>query len=165
MNEKRPTTTASPIAGTPTVTNSTLASATGTASGLAPVLDSLTIAAERVPDFYQRAMARYFELCPDSRSLMSHTDEYIQGRMMEQVVSLFMENDLEALDSYFAFEATNHHSYGAEPQMYRHLFEACLDVVVTANAQDWNDTAAAAWQTQIDRLLGCMLKHLPSSPR
>lgn len=128
---------------------------------LAPIIRALAVAAERVPDFYNQVIARYFELSPESKALMSHTDNHIQGRMMEQVVGLLMEADLESLDIYFAFEAANHHGYGAEPKMYQHLFAACEQVVAAANADDWDQNTATQWQAQTERLLASLNKHLP----
>ena len=155
MNEPPRATTATPSTSAPTNSEPRL-------DGL---ITSLELAAQRVPDFYHRVFERYFELCPDSQALMSHTDSHIRGRMMEQVVSLLMDDDIESLDTYFAFEAANHLSYGAKPHMYENLFNACEQIVTSANAGDWNKTAAGAWQTQTARLLHAMQKHLPEPGR
>ena len=133
--------------------------ATSTVPPLAALVRSLELTSERLDNFYDQVFERYFELCPDSRDLMNHTDTHMRGRMMEQVVALFMDDDLESLDIYFAFEAANHQSYGAEPHMYENLFDACQQVVATANAQDWNNAAHADWQAQSARLLAAMHKH------
>ena len=130
---------------------------------LAALIRSLELTGEVLDDFYGEVFARYFELCPDSRALMSHTDTHMRGRMLEQVVALFMNDDLESLDTYFAFEAANHESYGAEPHMYENLFAACQQVVASANAQDWSDAAQTDWQTQSERLLAAMHKHCTTS--
>lgn len=156
MNEPPHATTATPTTRAPATS-----APSDTGRGLDGLITSLELAAERVPDFYHRVFERYFELCPDSQELMSHTDAHIRGRMMEQVVSLLMDDDIESLDTYFAFEAANHFSYGAQPHMYENLFDACKQVVTNANAKDWNNEAARAWQSQTARLLRAMHKHLP----
>ncbi len=112
------------------------------------LIATLESAATAEPDFYGAAFSRYFELCPDSRELMQHTDELMRGRMMEQVVSLLMDADAGSLEVYFKFEVGNHEAYGAQPHMYAHLFQACEDVTRECCALPWGSEEDVAWAKQ-----------------
>jgi len=95
-------------------------------ASLQPLVATLESAANAAPDIYELAFNRYFELCPDSKALLQHTDELMRGRMMEQVMSLLMDESAADLEIYFKFEVSNHEGYGAAPVMYQHLFAACI---------------------------------------
>lgn len=112
------------------------------------LIATLESAAAVEPDFYGATFSRYFELCPDSRELMQHTDEMMRGRMMEQVVGLLMDADAESLEVYFKFEVGNHEAYGAQPHMYAHLFQACEDVTRELCTLPWGPEEDAAWAKQ-----------------
>lgn len=112
------------------------------------LIATLENAATAVPDFYGLAFERYFELCPDSRDLMLHTDDLMRGRMMEQVVTLLMDGDVGGLEVYFKFEVGNHEAYGAKPHMYAHLFQACEDVAKEHCTLPWGSEEDVAWAKQ-----------------
>lgn len=136
---------------------------------LQPLLTSLERAAIAEPDIYEVVFARYFVLCPESRELLQHSDELMRGRMMEQVMSLFMDEDVGSLDVYFKFEVGNHEGYGAQPHMYGHLFQACKEVVRESCLMDatrdamrdamWDAEMEQAWDTQIGVLLGLIERY------
>ena len=126
---------------------------------LQPLVDSLAIAAESAPDIYELVFARYFELCPDSKELLEHTDDLIRGRMMEQVMSLLMDEDLKSLELYFKFEVANHEGYGALLPMYGHLLRACKEVTQSYNSCAWTDQTNSIWDGQINVLLELIEKH------
>jgi|GEM_PF-600542 len=131
------------------------------------VTESLQQAADAEPDIYAVAFERYFQLCPESRELLQHTDDLMRGRMMEQVMSLLMDEDAQSLDNYFRFEVGNHESYGALPHMYVHLFQACREVVeevvqeaVKHNSADgFSQEMARAWEEQIGVLLAMIKRY------
>ncbi len=124
-----------------------------------PLVESLTLAAETVPDFYAAVFDRYFELCPESRELMQHTDDHMRGRMMEQVVLLLLDDNIESLETYFAFEIANHVSYGAAEHMYGNLFSACQQVVQEGIGDAWNSAVERSWNNQLQRLLDSIHRH------
>ncbi len=126
---------------------------------LQPLVDSLAVAAESASDIYELVFARYFELCPDSRELLEHTDDLIRGRMMEQVMSLLMDEDLQNLELYFKFEVANHEGYGALLPMYGHLFCACKDVTQSYSSSAWTEQTNSVWDAQISLLLELIEKH------
>lgn len=128
-------------------------------SVLQPLLDSLESAAAAQPEIYALAFDRYFELCPESRELLQHSDELMRGRMMEQVMSLLMDENAAGLEVYFKFEVNNHEGYGAAPHMYRHLFQACKDVTSAHGGKGWNAQAERAWDNQIQLLLDLVAKY------
>ena len=123
------------------------------------LIATLESAANAETDFYAAAFTRYFELCPDSRELMQHTDELMRGRMKEQVVSLLMDADAGSLEVYFKFEVANHEAYGALPQMYAHLFQACEDVARENCELPWGSEEDAAWAKQRRVLLELIGRH------
>ncbi|MCP5184354.1 MAG: globin [Pseudomonadales bacterium] len=118
------------------------------------VVDSLAMAAEAGGDINDAIYARYFELCPDSRQVMQHTDEYMRGRMLDEVYRLVMNDDTAGDREYLTFETGNHQSYGAQPHMYENLLLAVRDVVRDAMGDGWSPAIAAAWDTRMGELLG-----------
>ena len=126
---------------------------------LQPLLETLESAAEAAPDIYELAFNRYFELCPESKELLQHSDELMRGRMMEQVMGLLMDDNAVELDIYFKFEISNHEGYGAAPHMYQHLFAACKEVTQTHSGDVWNASANESWDQQISVLLGLIEKY------
>ena len=128
-------------------------------SSLQPLLTSMEIAASVQPDIYDHAFERYFELCPESKELLRHADNLMLGRMMEQVMSLLMEEDVEDLEVYFRFEVGNHEGYGAQLPMYEHLFQACRDVVAKNCEGQWDADTDRSWSAQIDTLLRLVAKY------
>ncbi len=124
-----------------------------------PLVESLSLAAETVPDFYAAVFDRYFELCPESRELMQHTDNHMRGRMLEQVVLLLLDDDIESLESYFAFEVANHIAYGTSEHMYGNLFSACQQVVQENIGDAWDAACERSWNAQLQRLLDSIHRH------
>jgi len=126
---------------------------------LQPLLDTLENAADAAPDIYELAFNRYFELCPESKELLQHSDELMRGRMMEQVMGLLMDDNAADLEIYFKFEVSNHEGYGAAPHMYQHLFAACKEVTQAHSGAAWNASANECWDQQISLLLELIKKY------
>jgi len=119
-----------------------------------PLLASLERAAEVAGDISPAIYDRYFERCPDSRAIMSHTDEYMRGRMLDEVYRLLMNDNLTGDRDYLAFETVNHRAYGAAGHMYENLLLAVRDVVRGALGPDWTESTAQAWDARVAELLG-----------
>jgi len=117
------------------------------------IIDSMERVAERSGDITEAVYERYFERCEASKALMSHMDQYMHGRMLEQVFMLLMEEGEEELQRYLAFETTNHASYGVEFYMYENLFAAVQDVIYDSLSDDVSDAVRNAWQARVDTLL------------
>jgi len=116
---------------------------------LASLEQAAEIAGDIAPDIYNR----YFERCPDSQSIMLHTDEHMRGRMIEEVYRLLMADSVAHEREYLAFETSNHRAYGALPHMYENLLLATQDVVQKALGAEFTEEMKAAWERRLDDLL------------
>jgi hypothetical protein len=109
-------------------------------------------------DLNSDVFARYFELSPASGTLMRYTDEYMRGRMLEQVYQLMLgEADFEA---WLDFELGNHREYGVTDDMYSHLFAALHQVTREHAGAQWRAEWEQAWHTRVDELLAFIGEHL-----
>lgn len=118
-----------------------------------PITTSFEIAGDRLGDINAPVYQRYYALCPASKQLMSHIDQYVQGRMLEEVIEVLLTEHLETLRDYLRFETKTHVSYGVEPTMYANLLAAVRDTVRDAMGDDWNATFADAWDARIAMVL------------
>jgi len=118
------------------------------------LLDCLAQAAEIAGDIAPDIYNRYFERCPDSRSIMLHTDEHMRGRMIEEVYRLLMAESVVEEREYLAFETNNHRAYGTQPHMYENLLLATQDVVQKALGTGFTAEMKTAWQRRLEDLLG-----------
>lgn len=116
---------------------------------LASLEQAAEIAGDIAPDIYNR----YFERCPDSRSIMLHTDEHMRGRMIEEVYRLLMAEGVTEEREYLAFETSNHRAYGAQTHMYENLLLATQDVVQKALGRGFTPEMKAAWERRLEDLL------------
>ncbi|MDZ7684751.1 MAG: globin [Gammaproteobacteria bacterium] len=102
------------------------------------------------PDVY----AAYFKRCPGSEALMSHIDNLVRGKMLNEVFRLMLEPSLLDESRYLDFEVDNHRrAYSVEPHMYGNLLAALKDTVRDLIIEDWTNEMDAAWQQRIDELL------------
>lgn len=125
-----------------------------TAATTDPVATSLEIAATAAGDITQEVYRRYFAACPGSEALMSHIDDLVRGRMLEEVLRLIMLGDYSSEKQYLDFEVANHKlAYSVEPHMYRNLLQALQDTVEDAVGEDWTGEFETAWNTRRERLL------------
>ena len=116
---------------------------------LASLEQAAEIAGDIAPDIYNR----YFERCPDSHSIMLHTDEHMRGRMIEEVYRLLMVESVAQEREYLAFETSNHRAYGALPHMYENLLLATQDVVQKTLGAGFDQEMKAAWERRLEDLL------------
>lgn len=117
------------------------------------IIDSLERAGEAAGDITPAVYAQYFAACPESKDLMSHVDQYMQGRMLTEVLRLVMGEDAGTDANYLEFETHNHASYGVKPHMYTNLLFALRDTVRGALGDAWCGSYDAAWQGRIEELL------------
>lgn len=117
------------------------------------IVESLELVAERRGDVTADVMRIYHQRCPASAALMDHMDEYMMGRMMDQVLLLLMEDGREELENYLKFETGNHESYGVQPHMYDSLLSSVRDCVAEVLGDDFDPSMQAAWQARIGVLL------------
>jgi hypothetical protein len=117
------------------------------------IASSFETAGERLGDITAPVYDRYFANCPGSRQLMVHIDQYVQGRMLAEVVELLLTPDPASMRDYLKFETRTHASYGVEATMYRNLLCSVRDVVRDALGKQWRQDHDRAWQGRIDALL------------
>lgn len=118
-----------------------------------PLLDSLELAAAKAGDIAPAVYERYFERCPDSRTIMIHTDSYMRGRMLDEVFRLLMSGGVEEEREYLEFETTNHRAYGAAPHMYENVLLAVRDVVADVLGSEFSAGMDVAWKQRVQELL------------
>ena len=119
-----------------------------------PVHRSLELAAESAGDLTPLVYEKYFSRCAGSAELMSHIDDIVRGRMLQEVVRLVMLPDYRDEQRYLDFEVTNHRTaYSVEPHMYGNLLSALRDTVKQVIDERWNDHFDAAWNERMEALL------------
>jgi hypothetical protein len=111
------------------------------------------MAAEIGGDLAPAIYANYFARCPGSQTLMSHIDDIVRGKMLEEVYRLLMLSDYSGEQGYLNFEMKNHKlAYSVEAHMYGNLLAAILDTVRDAIGDQWQPSFEAAWQQRINDL-------------
>ena len=111
------------------------------------------MAAEIGGDLAAAIYANYFARCPGSQALMSHIDDIVRGKMLEELYRLLMLSDYSGEQGYLNFEMKNHKlAYSVEAHMYGNLLAAILDTVRDAIGDQWQPSFEAAWQQRINDL-------------
>ena len=111
------------------------------------------MAAEIGGDLAPAIYANYFARCPGSQALMSHIDDIVRGKMLEEVYRLLMLSDYSGEQGYLNFEMKNHKlAYSVEAHMYGNLLAAILYTVRDAIGDQWQPSFEAAWQQRINDL-------------
>ena len=115
---------------------------------------SLEVVAESMGDITPSVYAKYFERCPESKELMSHIDDIVRGRMLEEVLRLLLVDSYDDEQKYLEFELKNHKlAYRVQPHMYENLLSALFDTMEEGSGSEWTDAHAQAWQQRINELL------------
>ena len=118
------------------------------------VTRGLTICADRLGDIVPTVYERFFALSDEGRQLMGHSDQYMRGRMFEEVLELFMSDEPFGPNGYLDWELRNHlDAYNAKPSMYEALFEAITQIVRESVGSGWTDRDTSAWQDRVDRIM------------
>jgi hemoglobin-like flavoprotein len=126
---------------------------TPSCSQMDTILQSLSAVADREEDITARVYESYFGRCPGSAELMVGTDGLMKGRMMQEVLTIIMAEDLPAERSYLCFETKTHRDYGVEPHMYENLLLAVRDTVKEVLGADWDEAYELAWSARIETLM------------
>ena len=117
------------------------------------ITSAMELVAERAGDITEAVFRRYFDRCSGSKALMDHTDEYMRGRMMTQVLLLLMESGEAELASYLAFETDAHKAYGVQQHMYENLLASVREEVQQILDGSFTPEMDAAFSARIDHLL------------
>jgi hypothetical protein len=129
-----------------------------------PILTTFEQAAERAGDITADIYRRYYAQCPAAEQVMAHVDPYMQGRMMDEVLTLVMTEADELPDGYLKFETANHASYGVSLDMYPDLLRAVQDSVRAAVGDDWTDACESAWRARVGALIERIEAVAPAEP-
>ena len=122
------------------------------------VLKSFKLAAETDTDITPLIYDKYFKSSPESVDLMSHIDELVRGKMMEEVFRLLMVENYQPEAKYLNFEIKNHESaYNVEPDMYIKLLDAVRVAVKDTLRSEWSIEYEEAWQGRISDLTNELL--------
>ena len=122
--------------------------------GCAEITQAFELLAQRDVDLLDPLYQRFFQLCPEAEMLMSHSDEPMRGRMLEQTIELLMDSELQGPASYFRWEIANHLSaYGVSAAMYTAYFQALGHVLQTELGDQWSETLRQGWQRRVADLL------------
>ena len=122
------------------------------------VLKSFELAAETGTDITPLIYDKYFKSSPESVDLMSHIDELVRGKMMEEVFRLLMVENYQPEAKYLNFEIKNHESaYNVEPDMYIKLLDAVRVAVKETLRSEWSIEYEEAWQGRIGDLTSELL--------
>lgn len=125
-----------------------------TTEAIEVVIADLETVAERSGDIAPGVYERFFVRSEAGRNTMGHSDEYMRGRMLEQVLELMFDDRHLEPGGYLDWELENHiDAYGVEPSMYRDFFLAFVDEIQSALGDDWNETRQSAWQQRTDAIL------------
>ncbi len=119
-----------------------------------PILDSLELCAERSGDITPLVYEKFFALCPSARDLMGHSDDHMQGRMLEQVIELLFSDEHFGEGGYLDWELDKRQvGYRVEGDMYIHFFDALVAVVKDSLAELWTPVTAQAWEKKISSIM------------
>ena len=122
------------------------------------VLKSFELTAETGTDITPLIYDKYFKSSPESVDLMSHIDELVRGKMMEEVFRLLMVENYQPEAKYLNFEIKNHESaYNVEPDMYIKLLDAVRVAVKDTLRSEWSIEYEEAWQGRISDLTNELL--------
>ncbi len=117
-----------------------------------PVVASLEDLAERCGDVTGLIQERFAAHAPDSAALMNHMDDYMVGRMMQDVLLLLMTAPDDVDRHYLSFEVASHRAYGVTAEMFPPLFRAVREIVQERLGDRWNPALEEAWNTRIAAL-------------
>lgn len=121
---------------------------------LAQVIDSLQRCADANLDVTDAVYEGFFARNPNAQVLMDNSDQYMRGRMLDQVLIMIMSEPSEEDAGYLRWELENHLlAYGVTLDMYADFMWALKDSVAAALGSAWDAADAAAWSTRINEFL------------
>ena len=89
---------------------------------------------------------------------MAHSDQYMRGRMFEEVVALLLSDSQFGPGRYLDWELGNHmNAYKVTAVMYETFFQVTKEIVRAGVGSDWNASDQAAWQFRIDLVMSQVL--------
>ena len=131
------------------------------ASSDLPLLDrTLELTAERHPDITPLVYARFFERCPQARSLFEMVAPGQPprgcGQMLFEILSLLQDcaAGRPHVASYAHQIDHDHRGFGVHDRaLYAQFLDAVIDVLAEQLGADWTPDLAGAWARQSQALL------------
>ena len=117
-----------------------------------PVVVSLERLAEAAGDVSREIYERFAAGQPESAALMRHMDDYMVGRMMQDVLVLLMTPPDEIDPHYLSFEVGSHRAYGVSTEMFPPLLEAVRDTLREHLGGEWSNALEHAWNERIEEV-------------
>lgn len=110
------------------------------------VYRSFEIVSESGDDITPAVYDKFFARCPESKALMSHIDDIVRGKMMDEVYRILLADDFSDDQAYLDWEVRNHEdAYSVEVKMYGVLLDALAETVQEKMGADWNADYERAW--------------------
>ncbi|MEM1434175.1 MAG: hypothetical protein AAGG11_08995 [Pseudomonadota bacterium] len=117
---------------------------------IAIVTSDLERVAETHGDITAAVYERFFDVSPESEALLGHTDQAMQGRMLQQTLELLLSDEHLGPDGYLDWELDNHLiGYRVTRAMYLHYLKAICEVVVPGAKPH----AAEAWHARTRKIV------------
>jgi hypothetical protein len=124
------------------------------------IISSLEECANNLGDIVPMVFERFFALDAGAHELMGHSDQHMQGRMLESVLDLLMSDEHFEPGGYLDWELDNHlDAYNATVDMYEAFFVAIKEVVRIGVGDGWTSREEAAWQSRIEQILSRVRNH------
>ena len=115
------------------------------------IMASLETCADQGVDITDDVYARFFVADNPASALMDHSDQYMRGRMLQEVIDLLLSEDDEG---GLKWEVDNHlKSYNVDVSMYATFFEALKTAVASQLGEQWTPAYAQAWSDRISSML------------
>lgn len=124
------------------------------------IRDSLEACGQQEVDITDGVYQRFFAADQAAFELMNHSDQYMRGRMLQEILEMFLSEDDK---DYLSWEVSNHLlSYNVAVSMYATFFEALQTTVASVLGDQWTPTCAEAWQSKTTALLAQIQKVAPA---
>jgi len=128
--------------------------------GLVEIENTLEICAENIGDIVPEVYERFFALSPEAKVLMGHADEFMCGRMLNEVLTLFLNQEHLAPGAYLDWELDNHLlAYQATSKMYDAFFQALIETVRGGVGDAWTQADELAWNNAVSLILNHVHAH------
>lgn len=122
-------------------------------SDIDTILSTLELVAEQGIDVTEPTYKDYFEVSPESVTLMGHMDHLMRGRMLNALIMMVMMPEGTPKKDVIHFEVKTHSANGVKPVMYLQLFQSFHKAVKGAIGDKWTSDHEGAWQREITQLM------------
>lgn len=110
------------------------------------ISQSLERLADNNTDIFVKVHAAIAAKMPNMHAQMSHMDDRMRGRMLDQIVNLLLG---DVHEDYLTFEVCMHHGYGAKLEEYQCLLDNIKDIIASELGSAWTSVQNDAWNSRI----------------